>query len=339
MSILTTLELLEDEIANTEWLIHHLEDDFTKKSTFFENAWISIKTSVSKAWNRVVNAMNFSLFKVSGIPITMWVLLKIVIIVSISFWLSIMVRSSLTAFGQRREMLPSPLYIVWGAWPTYFILMLGLIFALCSIGLDFSSLIYIAGALTFGLSFGLQSSANNFLCGIRILFERKLNIGDEVELHSGHSGRVLEIHVQNTVVRTSDGQRIIVPKSELIGNTLVNWTKHNADDRRLHIPFAVAANCDKEHVRQIVIEAARRVPCALRGLPEYAEPQLWLVGFSSFAFEFKLVVWVDYNGDTVTDSKEADFLWEIETSLRKHEIPLPAPMHYLFPTLRPQSIE
>ena len=339
LNILTTLELLDDEIANTEWLIGQLEDDFSKKSTFIENWWVGFKSSLVRSWTKIVNTMNFSLFKVSGIPITLMTLLKIIIIISLSFWLSVFVRSSLKAFGKKRgDITESTLYSL-GSLAHYFILLVGLIIALCSMGLDFSSLIIIAGALTFGLSFGLQSIAENFFCGLRILFERKLKIGDDVELHSGHHGKVTEIHVQNTVVRTSDGQKVIVPNSELIGNTLVNWTRHNYDHRRLHIPFAVAAGADKDLVRQLVIDAAKRVPCSLRGLPEYADPQLWLVSFSSFALEFKLVVWVDYDGDTVTDSKEADFLWEIESVLRLHEIPLPSTMHYLFPNMRAPSIE
>ena len=45
-----------------------------------------------------------------------------------------------------------------------------------------------------------------------MLFEKKLKIGDDIELPSGHHGKVIEIHVQNTVVKTKDGQRIIVPE-------------------------------------------------------------------------------------------------------------------------------
>src|SRR5262249_5676072 len=148
-------------------------------------------------------------------------------------------------------------------------------------------------------------------------------IGDSVELHSGQEGKVSEIHVQNTVVRTNDGQKVIVPNSELIGNTLVKWTRHHHDYRRLHIPFAVAPGCDKDLVRHIVIEAAKRVPCALRDLTDYHEPQVWLINFGHHALEFELVVWIDYEADAVTDSKDADFLWEIETALRDNNIPLP----------------
>lgn len=332
-SILTTLELLDDEVANTEWLINLLEEHFKKNSSFFENWWFDATTSVSNFWEKLHEILNFSLFKISGIPITLLTLIKVLLILSLSFWLSIFVRSSLIAYRKtHKDITESTLYSL-GSLAHYVILLIGFIIALCSIGLDFSNFMLLAGALTFGISLGLQSIANNFFCGLRILFERKFKIGDDIELHSGHSGKVCEIHVQNTVVRTNDGQKIIVPNSELVSNTLVNWTKHSHDYRRLHIPFSVGSASDKEIVRKVVIDAAKQVPCALRQT-EYSEPQIWLVNFSSHALDFELVVWVDYDAETQTDSKEADFLWEIETALRRHQIPLPPSFNHLFAALK-----
>jgi potassium-dependent mechanosensitive channel len=337
LNILAALELLEEDISSTEWLVNLLEDYFKVHSSVWLNWWISITSSVAKGWNNIVYIMNFSLFKIMDIPITLFTIIKVLSILAISFWLSVFFRSSLKTFGKRRDVSESTLYSL-GSLGHYFILLIGFIIALCSIGLDFGNLVFIAGALMFGISLGLQSLANNFFSGLRILFERKLKIGDDIELNSGHHGKVIEIHIQNTVVKTNDGQKIIVPNSELVGNTVVNWTRHHHDYRRLHVPFAVATGCDKELIRKIVTEAAKRVPCVLNGLPEYGDPQVWLVNITSYALEFKLVVWVDYNADAETDSKEADFLWEIESALNKNEIPLPPLPHYLFPASKSLAI-
>ena len=328
--ILTTLDLLEDQLSMTSFLIQLLENSVRKHNTFLQNLWFSFTETLYKSWSYVDYALHSSLFKVSGIPITPLTILKILIILSISFWLSRFLRSSLIAFGRTRgDITETTLYSL-GSLAHYAVLLIGMIIALCTIGLDFGNLVFVLGALTFGISFGLQSLANNFFCGLRILFERKLHIGDSVELHSGQEGKVSEIHVQNTVVRTNDGQKVIVPNSELIGNTLVKWSKRIHDYRRLHIPFAVAIESDKDQVRQIIIAAAKRVPCALKNLPDYDEPQVWLINFNGHALEFELVVWIDYDADSVTDSKDADFLWEIETTLRQHQIQLPPPpLHHL----------
>lgn len=330
MNIMATLDLLDDQIGHTQWLIQSLETHFRRNSHFLVNWWIEVSDFSAKAWSSIVEIMNYSLFKVSGVPITLLSLLKVLLIIALSLWLGTILRSALISFGRKSgEIGESTLYSL-GELGRYCALLVGLVVALCSIGLDFSSLIFLAGAILFGISLGLQSIANNFFCGLRILFERKLQIGDEVELNSGYNGKVIEIHVQNTVVRTSDGQKVIVPNAELIGNTLVNWAKHNGDYRRLHVPFAVANGTDKELVRRLVIEAAKRVPCALQVPPEYDEPQVWLVNFNRHALEFKLVVWVDYRCESTTESRESDFLWEIETSFRQHRIELPTTIHDLF---------
>lgn len=333
LNILATIELIQNEISNTEWLIDFLETHFHRNSSFLWNWWIEITIYFSHLWNSSVHVMNYSLFKVGGLPITLASLFKMLVIFSIAFWLSIIMRSTLVSFGKKRGVISESTLHSLGGLARYFILLCGLIFALCSIGLDFSNLLFIAGALMFGISLGLQSIANNFFCGLRILFERKLKIGDEIEFSSGHHGKVTEIHVQNTVVCTSDGQKIIVPNSELVDNTVFNWARHHLDYRRLHIPFSVASGCDKELIRKLVIQATKRVPCTLPESLGYGEPEIWLVNFNRHALEFKLVVWVDYKFDSVTESKEADFLWEIESVFKEHGIPLPTTFHDLFPAL------
>ena len=64
----------------------------------------------------------------------------------------------------------------------YLIYGIGLILALSALGVGLSNLILVAGALGVGIGFGLQSIVNNFVCGIIILFEKSLRIGDFVAL-------------------------------------------------------------------------------------------------------------------------------------------------------------
>lgn len=326
LGILTSLELLENEIKNTEWLVNLLDIHFRNTSSFIVNWWVSFQEAVYKWLSITVGILYFSLFKVNGVPITLMSIFKIIVIFGVSFWVSRFINHSLHKLSNRRKDIGQSLFYNLGGLTRYLLMLLGLIVSLWSIGLDFSSLLFIAGALMFGISLGFQSIANNFFCGLRILFERKLKIGDEIELESGHNGKVAEIHVQNTVVNTSDGKKVIVPNSELVSKTLVNWTNLTFDYRRLHIPFSVASGSDKELVREIVIEAAKRVPCALLH-EDYHDPQVWMTGFDKRVLRFELVVWINYNAKSYTDSKDADFLWEIETSLRQHKIELALPFY------------
>lgn len=325
---LTTLQRLNEEIANVQWLVYQMEYHIIAQSSLIEKWWGDIVEAVTLTWERLMNWLNISLFKINGIPITLLTIFRIVMILLITISTSIVVRVMVKAFGVRRPHVTHTNLYNMGRLSHYLVLLIGAIIALCSIGLDFGNLMIILGALTFGIGFGLQSIATNFLCGLRILFERKIKIGDYIELTTGHKGKVTEIHVQNTVICTSEGIEIVIPNSELLSAPLVNWTMNN-DFRRLHIPFGVSYNSDKEHVRKVVSKAAKRVPCTLLD-SDYGDPQVWLVKFGDDALEFELVVWVNYKMKSFTDSKEADYLWEIETALRENHIELPLNTQLLY---------
>lgn len=320
LDTLSTLQLLENELFNARWLIDQLESYIRSESSFVEIGWINLSSAFSKTRDFIESCLNYTLFKIGELPITPLSILRIVIILVVSFLISKVLRTTLMTFAKRQVNVTSSTLYTLGRLVHYFALIIGALLALVSIGFDFSNLVLVASALTLGLGFGLQSFANNFICGLCILFERNLKIGDYIELQSGTYGKVTEIHVQNTVICTSDGIEIVIPNSELTNHTLINYTMNN-DFRRLNITFCVASHADKNLVRNVVADAAKRVPCTAP-LSQYGTPQVWLKKFDKYSLEFCLAVWVNYKEKSYTDSKEADFLWEIETALRENEIPL-----------------
>jgi potassium-dependent mechanosensitive channel len=318
---LSVLQQIDDEIVKVNWLIAEFERSIIDKSSFFEKNWAALKDSVSGVWNGVMNSLNSIIFKINGIPITFLSIFRILFIILVTLGTSILARFAFMTFSRRRGHFSDATLYTFGRLLHYFVLLAGVIFAFLSIGLDFSNLVIIAGALTFGIGLGLQSLTMNFFSGLRILFERKLKIGDHIELPSGHKGKVSDIRVLNTVVCTSDGIEIVVPNSELTSNTLVNCTMNN-DYRRLHIPFSVEYGTDKEVVRKVVSAAAKKVPCTVRD-PDYGDAEVWMADFDKTSLDFKLVVWVNLKVNSFTESKEADYLWEIESALRENNINIP----------------
>ena len=320
LETLSTLQLLEDELFNSRWLIAQLDQYIRTNSSLLEVTWINLSSAASKTIELIESCLNYTLFKIGELPITLLSLTRIAIILIISFLFSKILRTTLMSFGKSRGNVTASTLYTLGRLVHYFALIIGMLLALVSIGFDFSNLVLVASALTLGIGFGLQSFANNFICGLCILFERNLKIGDYIELQSGTYGKVTEIHVQNTVICTSDGVEIVIPNSELTNHTLINYTMNN-DFRRLNITFTVANDADKDLVRKVVAEAVKHVPCTAPS-EKYGIPQVWLKKFDKYSLEFCLAVWVDYKHKSYTDSKEADYMWEIETALRKHSIPL-----------------
>jgi small-conductance mechanosensitive channel len=209
----------------------------------------------------------------------------------------------------------------------YAIIIFAIFIALTSIGLDFSSLALVAGALSVGIGFGLQSIVNNFVSGLIILFEHSLRVGDYIELDTGLTGTVKAINVRSTLINTNDNIDIVVPNSEFVTTRLTNWT---LGERilRVRIPFGVAYGSDKDLVRKAAMEAAAEVSFTLTNM-KGREPDVWLVDFGDNSLNFLLLVWVNRQGAKRPTRTRAAYLWALETTLTKYGIEIPFPQREL----------
>ena len=87
---------------------------------------------------------------------------------------------------------------------TVIFMVLAVIIALGTVGIDLTILSVFGGAVGVGLGFGLQKIASNYISGFIILLDKSIKIGDLVTV-GGFKGRVTEINTRFTVVRNNDG--------------------------------------------------------------------------------------------------------------------------------------
>jgi potassium-dependent mechanosensitive channel len=160
--------------------------------------------------------------------------------------------------------------------------ILAVAFALGAAGLDFSNIAIVAGALSVGIGFGLQSIINNFVSGLILLAERPVRVGDWVVLNSGE-GIIRRINVRSTEIETFDSCSIIVPNSTLITEAVRNWT-HGDTMGRLTVAVSVTLDADAEKVRDSLVELARQNPKVLT----YPEPQVIFVRLAAWSLDFEL---------------------------------------------------
>ncbi|MDO8454832.1 MAG: mechanosensitive ion channel, partial [Sulfurimonas sp.] len=135
----------------------------------------------------------------------------------------------------------------------YFIILISFIIAFSSIGIDMSSMSLIAGALSIGIGFGLQTVVSNFIAGVILMFERTIRIGDVVQISDSLRGRVTDMRIRSTTIKTFDNIDIIVPNSSFIQNNVINLTLEDLS-RRLHVPFSVAYGTKIELVKATVLD-------------------------------------------------------------------------------------
>jgi len=124
----------------------------------------------------------------------------------------------------------------------YIILGVGILVALSRLGLDWSKLQWLVAALGVGIGFGLQEVVANFICGLIILFERPIRVGDIITV-GDQDGMVTRIRIRATTIRDWDNKELLIPNKEIITGRLLNWSL--SDSRlRLTVPVGVAYGSD-----------------------------------------------------------------------------------------------
>src|SRR5688572_18772915 len=139
----------------------------------------------------------------------------------------------------------------------YAIYSFAFIAALAAAGVQLGQLSILLGGLGVGVGLGLQDFVKNFAAGLNLLFERRVHVGDVVQLPGGAIfGRVLEIGMRAALVRNWDGAEVVVPNADLVSGAVTNWTLSD-QLRRIELPVGVAYGTDPERVVELLLKVAR----------------------------------------------------------------------------------
>ncbi len=155
--------------------------------------------------------------------------------------------------------------------------------SISSLGLSLERLTIVAGALSVGIGFGLQSIVSNFVSGLILLWERPIRVGDLIVVGDGE-GIVKRINVRSTEVETFDRSTVIVPNSNLISGVVKNRVRTDRTGRVM-VSLSVPRGTDPQTVRSLMLEAAAAHPDVQRDPP----PRVFFKKIGETALDFDLV--------------------------------------------------
>jgi small-conductance mechanosensitive channel len=200
----------------------------------------------------------------------------------------------------------------------------GMFIALSVLQLDkaVTSLLAGAGIIGLALGFAFQDIAANFVAGILMAIRKPLDIHDLVETN-GHFGTVTHISLRSTIVRTTEGQHVIIPNKEIYNHPIVNYSVEGK--RRVDIKCGISYGDNLEKVKKVVLEAIN----SIEYINHDPAVSFFYNEFADSSINFTVRYWIDFNKQPDYLQAMSDGIMRIKAAFDKNDITIPFPIRTL----------
>ncbi|MGE0351978.1 MAG: mechanosensitive ion channel family protein [Gemmatimonadales bacterium] len=166
------------------------------------------------------------------------------------------------------------------------LLILGGIMAAGQIGINVTALL--AGISVAGVAFGFaaQDTLANVISGFLIFWDKPFTVGDYVTVQDQY-GRVVDITMRSTRIRTVQNTYVIIPNRSIIDAVMVNHTKHG--EVRVEVPVGIAYKESIPEARRVLLAAVT----GLEGVAADPAPDVVATVLGSSSVDLLVRVWVE----------------------------------------------
>ncbi len=238
------------------------------------------------------------------------------LVVMLIFWVLGRVAQNLVQRAGRRTDRDN-LGEVLGGFVKWVVLLLGFLLAATVIlpSLKPGDLIAGLGVSSVAIGFAFKDILQNWLAGLLILIRQPFQIDDQIEVN-GFEGTVERIETRATIIKTYDGQRIVVPNSDIYTNAVTVKTAH--DRRRSQYDVGIGYGDGIEHACQVLVEAVS----AIAEVQSDPKPEALTWDLSASWVTIRVRWWTDSRRADVVHVK-AQVLTAIKLALDKAGIDMP----------------
>jgi small-conductance mechanosensitive channel len=283
------------------------------------------------AWDRVTDLWSFKVMtfeekvEVQGqtitgkIPVTLGMLLRALLFFIVSYWISARVANRIEAGLVTRGHIAEAQARTLRNWAMIVVSVFLALGTLAFLKIPLTVFAFFGGALAIGLGFGMQTLIKNFISGIIVLAERKVRVGDRLNV-DGIVGIVTEINTRSSIIRGPDDVETMIPNSLFLENRVTNWTLTSAHMRH-SLRVGVAYGTPPQKIMEILTESAGRHGLVCK------EPVPFAVfeDFGDSALIFQLYFWLELKGSTNSMIVTSDLRLIIEKRLMELGIEVPYP--------------
>ncbi|TMO77045.1 mechanosensitive ion channel protein [Pseudoalteromonas sp. S3785] len=198
----------------------------------------------------------------------------------------------------------------------YFILSIAILIftSLEVLNIPLTAFAFVSGAIAIGVGFGAQNIINNFISGWILMWERPIRIGDFLEVGNA-KGVVETINTRSTRIRRNDGVHMLIPNSQLLENTVTNWTLIDGNARS-SVSVGVAYGSDVVLVKRLIQQVLDEHDAIL------ANPTASVLfdDFADSSLVFNAIFWVCAESETMLRKVRSDIRFSLYDVFEKHDV-------------------
>ena len=272
---------------------------------------------------QIISLLNVPLVTFGDSTLTIWIIMYLLIILVLLVYVTSKLKNLIIHRLLAKSNIEVGVRVAVASLVRYIILFIGFIVILQTAGINLSSITVLFGALGVGIGFGLQNITNNFVSGLIILIERPIKVGDRIEV-SGITGDVVNISMRATTIITNDNISIIIPNSEFVSSTVINWS-HTDRNVRFNFAVGVAYREDPQNIKRLLLQVANENDGVLKQPP----PDVLFDEYADSAMVFNLRVWTREYTDRPNILK-SQLYYEIHKKFNENGVEIPFPQRDIY---------
>jgi small-conductance mechanosensitive channel len=244
--------------------------------------------------DQAVNALDAMAITVGSHKLSVYGLLRTLILGSLLFWLGRISNETGQAIIRKQGSLDVKSKELFAKLYEIVLIFIVILLLLNLMGINLTALAVFGGAVGVGLGFGLQAIASNFISGVIIIMDKSVTVGDHVEMEDGKSGLVTSLNMRSTTLETFDGKDIVIPNEKFITSAFTNWT-HKNKKQRYRIDFSVSYKTDVRSMVELIKKAVASHPQVLsgEGIPIEERPDCEISSFGDNGINMFVEFWME----------------------------------------------
>ncbi|HMY80829.1 MAG TPA: mechanosensitive ion channel family protein [Candidatus Absconditabacterales bacterium] len=198
----------------------------------------------------------------------------------------------------------------------YILLIIAVFVAFQIVGFDVG---VILGGISFGVGFAFKEVLGNMIAGVMVLNIKELKLGDIIQIDGkpGYFGKIEEITIRYTIIRTLDLRQVVIPNMELISNPIKTYSSEELIKLNTVIPISYYDDLDK--AMNVMVDAVNTMDI----VHDKKKTKAFISEYGDAGVMIKLFFWIDPNCGMPMDYIIGDVNAIVVAGLRRAGFKLP----------------